>query len=87
MSAINKSGSHNFWVLQNYLPAETRGHVKRFIATHYYFEGSGSVTTLTKAEALNYKNAVSRFIEGQKTAYTKEAIAKTAATKDIVASR
>ena len=87
MSAIKKSGSHNFWVLQNYLPAETRGHVKRFIATHYYFEGSGSVTTLTKVEALNYKNAVSRFIEGQKTAYTKEAMAKAGATKDIVTSR
>jgi membrane-bound lytic murein transglycosylase D len=87
MSAIKKSGSHNFWALQNYLPAETRGHVKRFIATHYYFEGSGSVTTLTKVEALNYKNAVSRFIEGQKTVSTKEAMAKAAATKDIVASR
>jgi membrane-bound lytic murein transglycosylase D len=37
--AIKKSGSHNFWKLQNYLPAETRGHVKRFVATHYYFEG------------------------------------------------
>lgn len=87
MSAIKKSGSHNFWALQNYLPAETRGHVKRFIATHYYFEGSGSVTTLTKVEALNYKNAVSRFIEGQKTVSTKDAMAKAAAIRDIVASR
>ncbi|MBO9199050.1 MULTISPECIES: lytic transglycosylase domain-containing protein [Niastella] len=50
-SAIKKSqGSRNFWKLQNYLPAETRMHVKKFIGTHYIFEGQGSVTTLTKAE-------------------------------------
>ena len=86
-SAIKKSGSHNFWVLQNYLPAETRGHVKRFIATHYYFEGSGSVTTMTKGEVLSYKNAVSRFIEGQKVVAARETMVKAEATKDIVASR
>jgi membrane-bound lytic murein transglycosylase D len=50
-SAIKRSqGSRNFWKLQNYLPAETRMHVKKFIGTHYIFEGQGSVTTLTKAE-------------------------------------
>lgn len=50
-SAIKKSqGSRNFWKLQYYLPAETRMHVKKFIGTHYIFEGQGSVTTLTKAE-------------------------------------
>lgn len=49
-AAIKKSGSRNFWKLQNYLPAESRDHVKKFIATHYYFEGQGGVTTLTKAE-------------------------------------
>jgi membrane-bound lytic murein transglycosylase D len=37
--AIKKSGSRNFWDLQDYLPRETRMHVKKFIATHYYFEG------------------------------------------------
>jgi hypothetical protein len=60
-AAIHKSGSKNFWALQNYLPAETRGHVKRFIATHYYFEGKGSVTTLTKAENIEYSKTVSSF--------------------------
>lgn len=50
-SAIKKShGSRNFWNIQYYLPAETRMHVKKFIGTHYIFEGQGSVTTLTKAE-------------------------------------
>jgi membrane-bound lytic murein transglycosylase D len=48
--AIKKSGSRNFWKLQQYLPEESRGHVKKFIATHYYFEGQGGETTLTKAE-------------------------------------
>ena len=60
-TAIHKSGSRNFWALQRYLPAETRGHVKRFIATHYYFEGQGSVTTLTKAENIEYAKSVSAF--------------------------
>ena len=48
-SAIRKSGSRNFWNLQYYLPAESRTHVKKFIGTHYIFEGQGGVTTLTKA--------------------------------------
>lgn len=51
-SAIKRAkGSRNFWDLQYYLPAESRTHVKKFIGTHYVFEGQGSVTTLTKAEA------------------------------------
>jgi len=49
--AIHKSGSRNFWDLQNYLPLESRLHVKRFIGTQYVFEGQGSVTTLTREEA------------------------------------
>jgi membrane-bound lytic murein transglycosylase D len=44
-SAIKKSGSRNFWSLQYYLPAESRNHVKKFIATHYIMEGTGGVTT------------------------------------------
>jgi membrane-bound lytic murein transglycosylase D len=50
-NAINRSHSRNFWDLQYYLPAESRNHVKKFIATHYIFEGQGGVTTLTKEEA------------------------------------
>ncbi|HTL07602.1 MAG TPA: lytic transglycosylase domain-containing protein [Chitinophagaceae bacterium] len=57
-SAIRKSGSRNFWRLQYHLPAESRDHVKKFIATHYYFEGNGSITTLTKAECVQYNTAV-----------------------------
>jgi membrane-bound lytic murein transglycosylase D len=49
--AIHRSGSRNFWDLENYLPLESRLHVKRFIGTQYVFEGQGSVTTLTRDEA------------------------------------
>jgi membrane-bound lytic murein transglycosylase D len=52
--AIKQSGSREFWKLQRYLPAETRNHVKRFIATHFYYEGEGSLATLTKTERNNY---------------------------------
>ncbi len=41
--AIRKSHSRNFWTLQQYLPAESRNHVKKFIATAYYFEGEAAV--------------------------------------------
>jgi Transglycosylase SLT domain len=59
--AIHKSGSKNFWALQDYLPAESREHVKKFIATHYYFEGQGSETTLTKTENREYLKTVNEF--------------------------
>lgn len=44
-AAIKKSGSKDFWQLQQYLPPESRTYVKRFIATHYIMEGTGGVTT------------------------------------------
>ena len=47
--AMRKAGSHDYWILEKYLPAESRGHVKRFIASHYYFEGMSSVAMLTKS--------------------------------------
>jgi membrane-bound lytic murein transglycosylase D len=56
--AMKKSHSQNFWVLQGYLPAESRQHVKRFIATQYFFEGQGSLTTLTKAEGVQYTKRI-----------------------------
>lgn len=52
-TAIKKAGSRDFWSLQNYLPAESRNHVKKFIATHYIMEGAGGITTVTKAETQN----------------------------------
>ena len=40
--AIHKSHSRSFWAIQRYLPAESRQHVKKFIATAYYFERADS---------------------------------------------
>ena len=48
--AIKQSGSREFWKIQRFLPAETRSHVKHFIATHFHYEDSGSMVTLTKNE-------------------------------------
>lgn len=56
-AAIRKSKSKNFWDLQHFLPAESRDHVKKFIATHYIMEGDGGITTLTKDETEILKQA------------------------------
>lgn len=49
--AIRKAkGSRDFWTLQYFLPAESMNHVKKFIGTHYIFEGAGGITTVTKNE-------------------------------------
>jgi membrane-bound lytic murein transglycosylase D len=58
--AIKKSGSRNFWKLQYFLPKETRMHVKKFIATHYYFEGQGSLVTSGKAETEMFLNSINQ---------------------------
>lgn len=60
--AIKLSGSRNFWKLQHFLPKETRMHVKKFIATHYYYEGHGSHVTLTKAETEKHLQETEEFI-------------------------
>ena len=49
MRAIHRSHSTNFWALERYLPAETRQHVKRFIATAYYFNTFDTVEPLIQA--------------------------------------
>jgi membrane-bound lytic murein transglycosylase D len=51
-------------LLQNYLPAETRNHVKRFIGVHYFFEGQGSIATLTKKETDRYMRQVAELVDG-----------------------
>ncbi len=61
-SAMRKSGSRNFWDLQYYLPAESRNHVKKFIGTHYIFEGQGGITTLTKDEATEQLSGSSMYV-------------------------
>ena len=44
--AIDLSGYHTLWQLQNFLPAETRNHVKRFVSMLYFFEGQNKATDL-----------------------------------------
>lgn len=44
MGRMNKAikqagGKKDFWAVEKYLPLQTRNHVKKFIATHYIFEG------------------------------------------------
>jgi membrane-bound lytic murein transglycosylase D len=65
LKAIKKSGSRDYWVLQNYLPLETRKHVKKFIATHYFFEGHGSLATMTKKQTQAHIDAVALFVKTQ----------------------
>ena len=62
LSAIKKSGSRDFWALEGFLPLETRRHVKKFIAVHYYFEGHGSLATMTKKETAAHINKVNEFL-------------------------
>jgi membrane-bound lytic murein transglycosylase D len=60
--AIRKSGSRDFWNLQYHLPAESRNHVKKFIATHYIMEGDVGLTTLTRRETENLKPEAAVFV-------------------------
>lgn len=77
-SAIRKSGgSRNFWNLQYYLPTESRNHVKKFIGTHYIFEGQGGVTTLTKAEAAEQIGVTSTYLLNRKLSKAELAESKT----------
>jgi membrane-bound lytic murein transglycosylase D len=65
-AAINKAHSRDFWSLQYYLPTESRNHVKKFIGTHYVFEGQGGVTTLTAAEATAQLSGSSMYVFSRK---------------------
>lgn len=62
--AIRKSGgSRDFWSLQYYLPNESMNHVKKFIATHYIFEGEGGLTTITREETRDLLTNASKLNE------------------------
>ena len=60
-TAIRKSGSKNFWKLQNYLPAESRNHVKKFIATHYIMEATPKSSKVN----VDLTNTISETITGK----------------------
>ena len=44
--AIERTGSHNFWDIKEYLPRETQGHVLAFIATASIFENLSKFISL-----------------------------------------
>jgi membrane-bound lytic murein transglycosylase D len=77
-NAMRKSGSSDFWNLQYYLPAESRNHVKKFIGTHYIFEGQGGITTLTKDEATEQLSGSSMYVFNRKLTKDELKEAKTA---------
>lgn len=66
LKAMRRSKSRNFWDIQYYLPAESRNHVKKFIGTHYIFEGQGGLTTLTRAEANDHYGAKGSYAVNRK---------------------
>jgi len=77
LKAIRKTGSRNFWDIQYSLPVESRNHVKKFIGTHYIFEGQGGLTTLTLAESNDHYGvkggyAANRKINDEEAANSKE---------------
>jgi membrane-bound lytic murein transglycosylase D len=76
LKAIKKSGSRNYWKLQQFLPMETRKHVKRFISTHYYYEQKGSVVTITKEEVAGYRKIMMAYVD-QHNSLLRERLAKT----------
>jgi membrane-bound lytic murein transglycosylase D len=60
-SAIQQSGTRNFWALQHFLPEETRDYVNKFIATCYYFEGAHSLSLLSRKGNLPHSNSTKAF--------------------------
>lgn len=63
LKAIKKTGTRDFWKLQYALPKETRDHVKKFISTHYYYEGSGGITTITQHEVMKHEKEMMAYLD------------------------
>lgn len=49
-SAMDRSGSNNFWDLEKYLPSESRQHVMKFIATAYILDRFANFFGVEKAD-------------------------------------
>lgn len=60
--AMKRAGTHDYWQLQGFLPAETQHHVMKFVAVHYHFEGHGSLVTLTRADLEKHTEAVAVYL-------------------------
>jgi membrane-bound lytic murein transglycosylase D len=81
--AIRKSGSRNYWELQRFLPAETRGHVQHFISVHYLFEQTGSEVTITRYESKKHSQMISDYLS-MKTCEAEQPSIQPAAVADVL---
>lgn len=85
--AITQSGSRDFWVLQHYLPEESRNHVKKFIATHYIMEGTAEKTNNDKRENHPAGNIGSRSINEVELAGSETKAISGKFTSKVIAAR
>lgn len=83
-AAIRKSGSRDFWRLQHHLPLETRLHVRRYIGAHWYFEGQGGYTTLTRWETDRYEKKRTALLASSATPKAKSPATPSEGTQPIL---
>jgi len=76
--AIERTGSHNFWDIKEYLPRETQGHVLAFIATASIFENLKKFIDLGSIP-VDYKFGKEEELPAVPVPITKENAAKIAA--------
>lgn len=57
--AMKTGHSENYWEIEQFLPRESRGHIRRYIATHYILEGRGGSTTATSDVVASLEKAIS----------------------------
>lgn len=74
--AIKKSHSTDFWKLQYYLPAESRMHVKKFIATQYVLEATDKLVPLMDIQKLSEEEIANTLVVNINGKYVAEVIAK-----------
>ncbi|HEX5025338.1 MAG TPA: lytic transglycosylase domain-containing protein [Agriterribacter sp.] len=74
-SAIRKSNSRDFWKLQYYLPAESRAHVKKFVAAQFILQEADEIPLLNmeKLTAENLNSSTVLRVSGK---YNTEVIAR-----------
>ena len=75
-NAIKKSHSKDFWKLQYYLPAESRMHVKRFIATQYVLEATDELVPLLNIQKLSEEELATTAVINISGKYNAAVIAK-----------
>lgn len=85
--AITQSGSRDFWVLQHYLPEESRNHVKKFIATHYIMEGTAEKINNDRSDKKTAGNIGNRSISVEELAASETKAISGKFTSAVIAAR